>query len=138
MTKELTEDAFRGALRVLRQPSFQSGRRALNANAHFFDLIVVGWMCVCVCVWQVTSLQLRLHDGTRLVAKFNHTHTVGDIRQFINRCVEFALSRSLLSPLVVLVLNFEWCCASPMGCCVPALGTTSLWRSRSINANSLY
>jgi UBX domain-containing protein 1 len=32
----------------------------------------------------VTSLQLRLHDGTRLVAKFNHSHTVGDIRQFIN------------------------------------------------------
>ncbi|KAI9011751.1 hypothetical protein DFJ74DRAFT_309680 [Hyaloraphidium curvatum] len=31
----------------------------------------------------VTTLQIRLADGTRLVAKFNHTHTVGDIRSFI-------------------------------------------------------
>ena len=28
--------------------------------------------------------QIRLSDGTRLVSKFNHTHTVGDIRNFIN------------------------------------------------------
>ncbi|KAJ3044200.1 hypothetical protein HDV00_002878 [Rhizophlyctis rosea] len=32
----------------------------------------------------VTSIQIRLADGTRLVAKFNHTHTVADLRQFIN------------------------------------------------------
>ncbi|KAI7867524.1 hypothetical protein BDF14DRAFT_1742975 [Spinellus fusiger] len=31
-----------------------------------------------------TTLQLRLGDGTRLVAKFNHTHTVADIRQYID------------------------------------------------------
>lgn len=31
-----------------------------------------------------TSLQLRLHDGTRLLARFNLTHTVGDIRRFIS------------------------------------------------------
>ena len=31
-----------------------------------------------------TKLQIRLHDGQRLVASFNHTHTVGDIRAFIN------------------------------------------------------
>lgn len=31
-----------------------------------------------------TSVQIRLADGTRLVSKFNHTHTVNDIRQFIN------------------------------------------------------
>ncbi|CAO3608512.1 unnamed protein product [Cunninghamella blakesleeana] len=30
-----------------------------------------------------TSLQIRLGDGSRLVAKFNHTHTVGDIRRYI-------------------------------------------------------
>ncbi|KAF7731582.1 hypothetical protein EC973_009346 [Apophysomyces ossiformis] len=30
-----------------------------------------------------TSLQIRLGDGSRLVAKFNHTHTVADIRQHI-------------------------------------------------------
>eukprot|EP00996_Jenningsia_fusiforme_P002223 NODE_3058_length_1059_cov_8.716832_g2806_i0.p1 GENE.NODE_3058_length_1059_cov_8.716832_g2806_i0~~NODE_3058_length_1059_cov_8.716832_g2806_i0.p1 ORF type:complete len:311 (-),score=54.41 NODE_3058_length_1059_cov_8.716832_g2806_i0:89-1021(-) len=33
---------------------------------------------------EVTTLQLRLADGTRLVAKFNTDHTVGDIRRFIN------------------------------------------------------
>lgn len=31
-----------------------------------------------------TSVQIRLADGSRLVAKFNHNHTVNDIRQFIN------------------------------------------------------
>ncbi|KAL1198972.1 Plant UBX domain-containing protein 4 [Cardamine amara subsp. amara] len=31
-----------------------------------------------------TSIQLRLADGTRLVAKFNHHHTVNDIRTFID------------------------------------------------------
>jgi len=31
-----------------------------------------------------TSIQIRLVDGTRLVAKFNHHHTVNDIRGFID------------------------------------------------------
>ncbi|XP_019098172.1 PREDICTED: plant UBX domain-containing protein 4-like [Camelina sativa] len=31
-----------------------------------------------------TSIQLRLADGTRLVAKFNHHHTINDIRSFID------------------------------------------------------
>ncbi|KAL3519413.1 hypothetical protein ACH5RR_017562 [Cinchona calisaya] len=31
-----------------------------------------------------TSIQLRLADGTRLVACFNYSHTVGDICSFIN------------------------------------------------------
>jgi UBX domain-containing protein 1 len=31
----------------------------------------------------VTSVQIRLADGTRLVAKFNHFHTIQDIRQYI-------------------------------------------------------
>lgn len=31
-----------------------------------------------------TSIQIRLADGTRLVAKFNHHHTVNDIRAFID------------------------------------------------------
>lgn len=30
-----------------------------------------------------TSLQLRLADGSRMVAKFNLSHTIGDIRRFI-------------------------------------------------------
>ncbi|KAI5479944.1 ubx domain containing protein [Pseudohyphozyma bogoriensis] len=32
----------------------------------------------------VTSLQIRLRDGERMVARFNHTHTVADIRNYIN------------------------------------------------------
>jgi len=32
----------------------------------------------------ITSIQIRLGDGTRLRSRFNHTHTVGDIRSFIN------------------------------------------------------
>lgn len=31
-----------------------------------------------------TSVQLRLADGTRMVARFNYQHTVGDIRAFID------------------------------------------------------
>ena len=31
-----------------------------------------------------TSLQLRLMDGTRMVAKFNHSHRIRDIRQFLD------------------------------------------------------
>lgn len=31
----------------------------------------------------VTTLQLRLGNGTRLTGKFNHSHTVGDVRRFI-------------------------------------------------------
>ncbi|KAJ3225079.1 hypothetical protein HDU81_008161 [Chytriomyces hyalinus] len=30
-----------------------------------------------------TSIQIRLADGTRLVARMNHSHTVGDLRSFI-------------------------------------------------------
>lgn len=31
-----------------------------------------------------TTLQIRLGDGTRLVSRFNHTHTVGDLYGFVN------------------------------------------------------
>eukprot|EP00850_Spirogloea_muscicola_P010283 SM000060S19615 [mRNA] locus=s60:135934:136799:- [translate_table: standard] len=31
----------------------------------------------------VTSIQVRLADGSRLVARFNHGHTVGDVRRFV-------------------------------------------------------
>ncbi|RIA96570.1 hypothetical protein C1645_796124 [Glomus cerebriforme] len=36
-----------------------------------------------------TSIQIRLGDGTRMLSRFNHTHTVGDIRNFINAYVSF-------------------------------------------------
>lgn len=29
-----------------------------------------------------TSLQLRLADGSRMVARFNLTHTIGDVRRY--------------------------------------------------------
>eukprot|EP00824_Muranothrix_gubernata_P000576 TRINITY_DN1068_c1_g1_i3.p2 TRINITY_DN1068_c1_g1~~TRINITY_DN1068_c1_g1_i3.p2 ORF type:complete len:211 (-),score=19.00 TRINITY_DN1068_c1_g1_i3:34-666(-) len=32
----------------------------------------------------VTSIQIRLHNGTRLVCKFNLSHTVADLRAFID------------------------------------------------------
>ena len=35
----------------------------------------------------ITSLQIRLHNGERLVVKFNHTHTVQDIRLYIEAYV---------------------------------------------------
>eukprot|EP01119_Soliformovum_irregulare_P005491 TRINITY_DN17249_c0_g1_i1.p1 TRINITY_DN17249_c0_g1~~TRINITY_DN17249_c0_g1_i1.p1 ORF type:complete len:358 (+),score=96.37 TRINITY_DN17249_c0_g1_i1:62-1135(+) len=31
-----------------------------------------------------TNVQIRLADGSRLVAQFNHTHTIGDIRRYID------------------------------------------------------
>jgi len=31
-----------------------------------------------------TSIQIRCGDGSRLIGKFNHTHTIKDIRQFID------------------------------------------------------
>lgn len=30
-----------------------------------------------------TNIQIRLSDGSKLVAQMNHTHTVGDIRKYI-------------------------------------------------------
>lgn len=32
----------------------------------------------------ITTLQIRLGDGTRQTARFNHEHTVGDIRRYLN------------------------------------------------------
>jgi hypothetical protein len=42
-------------------------------------------ICKDRCSWHAVSvLQLRLSDGTRMVARFNTTHTVADIRGFID------------------------------------------------------
>lgn len=40
-----------------------------------------------------TSLQIRLGDGTRLVSRFNHSHTVGDIYNFVNSASATSRSR---------------------------------------------
>jgi UBX domain. len=31
----------------------------------------------------VTTIQIRLADGSRLVGQFNHSHTIADVRRFI-------------------------------------------------------
>jgi len=41
-----------------------------------------------------TSVQVRLADGTRLVARMNLTHTIGDIRNFINASYAGAASQN--------------------------------------------
>jgi len=40
-----------------------------------------------------TSLQIRLGDGTRLLSRFNHSHTVGDIYNFVNSASTTSRSR---------------------------------------------
>ncbi|KAI9763957.1 MAG: NSFL1 cofactor p47 [Geoglossum simile] len=40
------------------------------------------------------SLQIRLGDGSRLVSRFNTTHTVGDVRSFVFRASPQSLARS--------------------------------------------
>eukprot|EP00850_Spirogloea_muscicola_P003667 SM000015S01167 [mRNA] locus=s15:124868:126493:- [translate_table: standard] len=47
----------------------------------------------------VTSVQVRLADGARLVARFNHGHTVGDVRRFVEaaRPVHGAFSLQAMS-----------------------------------------
>lgn len=55
----------------------------------------------------VTSIQIRLADGTRMVSKFNHTHTIGDIRNYIRHSRrEYATaSFALQTPLPVKVFE---------------------------------
>lgn len=51
-----------------------------------------------------TSVQIRLHDGTRLVAKFNHFHTVGDLRAFVQAALSKKVGFQLQTTLPVRVL----------------------------------
>ena len=49
-----------------------------------------------------TSVQIRLADGTRIVCRMNLTHTVGDIRNFINASVfHCKLSTVMIDGLIV-------------------------------------
>jgi UBX domain-containing protein 1 len=43
-----------------------------------------------------TSLQIRLVDGTRLIATFNHSHTIGDVRRYIIAARSSFVSRSFI------------------------------------------
>jgi UBX domain-containing protein 1 len=51
----------------------------------------------------VTSLQIRMADGTKLVAKFNHTHTIADVRNFINAYVSTSFIH--MAVLDILIYN---------------------------------
>jgi len=57
----------------------------------------------------MTSIQIRLADGTRLVCRVNLTHTVGDIRRFINasRPGNASLSYIIQTTLPVKALDDE-------------------------------
>ncbi|KIM31278.1 hypothetical protein M408DRAFT_327539 [Serendipita vermifera MAFF 305830] len=56
-----------------------------------------------------TSVQIRLADGTRLVSRMNLTHTVGDIRRFINAARPGSSSRpyTIQTTLPVRILDDE-------------------------------
>ncbi|KAK6347078.1 hypothetical protein TWF696_007158 [Orbilia brochopaga] len=41
-----------------------------------------------------TSLQIRLGDGTRLVSRFNHSHTISDVYAFVNAANTASRSRN--------------------------------------------
>jgi UBX domain-containing protein 1 len=40
----------------------------------------------------VTSIQIRLHNGDKVVGQFNHTHTVQDIRMYIDKYVHLRIA----------------------------------------------
>ncbi|PWN53222.1 SEP-domain-containing protein [Violaceomyces palustris] len=44
----------------------------------------------------VTQIQIRLADGSRSLGRFNHTHTIGDVRRFINASQPGMGSRSYI------------------------------------------
>jgi UBX domain-containing protein 1 len=47
----------------------------------------------------VTTVQIRLADGSRLVGQFNHSHTIADVRRFIT---VYPLYKSLVIRNVIL------------------------------------
>jgi UBX domain-containing protein 1 len=53
----------------------------------------------------VTTLQLRLADGTRLVARFNQTHTLRDVRSFLDASRPGQKAYDLQTPLPVQTLT---------------------------------
>ncbi|KAK9812267.1 hypothetical protein WJX73_008879 [Symbiochloris irregularis] len=81
--------AFSGTGRTLagsssedNKPATSSGNAATGTPANVTNYAVPTWEGVDE-AQPSTSIQLRLADGSRMVARFNLTHTVGDIRRFI-------------------------------------------------------
>lgn len=52
-----------------------------------------------------TSIQIRLHDGTRLVARFNQDHTVQDLRRFVEAAQPVGRAFNLMTPPRQLITN---------------------------------
>lgn len=75
--------AFKGTGRTLGgEPSAASSSSSAAAAAAASDAGGGEWAGVNESK-PTTSLQLRLFDGSRMVARFNTTHTVADVRRFI-------------------------------------------------------
>eukprot|EP01125_Pyxidicula_operculata_P013206 TRINITY_DN4367_c0_g3_i1.p1 TRINITY_DN4367_c0_g3~~TRINITY_DN4367_c0_g3_i1.p1 ORF type:complete len:348 (+),score=121.32 TRINITY_DN4367_c0_g3_i1:534-1577(+) len=68
--------AFSGSGQTLGGPSTSSSSSSSGSKATACSVVVDSSQ-------PVTTIQIRLHDGSKLVAKFNLTHTVGDIRSHI-------------------------------------------------------
>ncbi|XP_058748302.1 plant UBX domain-containing protein 4-like [Vicia villosa] len=80
--------AFRGVGRTLGDSS-SSGEAASEpiqtaASASSFTVPMPTMGLVVDESQPVTSIQLRLADGTRMVSRFNHRHTIRDVRAFID------------------------------------------------------
>ncbi|KAK1422571.1 hypothetical protein QVD17_17854 [Tagetes erecta] len=73
----VTTVAFQGVGRTLGRNTDEATSSANTSNADATTLAVDATL-------PSTSIQLRLADGTRMIAHFNHHHTVADIRAFIN------------------------------------------------------
>ncbi|KAK9064158.1 hypothetical protein SSX86_015538 [Deinandra increscens subsp. villosa] len=81
-----TQVAFQGVGRTLGRNTTDEAAAAdanTNSNAAAADSSPSGGLVVDATL-PSTSVQLRLADGSRIVAQFNHHHTVADIRSFIN------------------------------------------------------
>ncbi|KAI3823847.1 hypothetical protein L1987_05292 [Smallanthus sonchifolius] len=78
-----TQVAFQGVGRTLGRNTDEAAPNANTSNAAADTAAPSGGL-VLDATLPSTSIQLRLADGSRIIAHFNHHHTVADIRAFIN------------------------------------------------------
>lgn len=62
----------------------------------------------------VTTVQIRLADGSRLVGQFNHSHTIADVRRFIimyplHECTVIRAIKLWRAHLFRQVEILQWC-----------------------------
>lgn len=75
--------AFKGAGRSLTAEASTSGSTSATAAAVAAAKGSAGEWQGIDAAKPSTSLQLRLADGSRMVAQFNHDHTIADVRRFL-------------------------------------------------------